>query len=54
MKYFVFGLCMAMAFANVMTSVWEHNTALAAAWSSAFLGWLSATLSHLGKEKASD
>lgn len=49
-KYFVFALCLAMAFSNVMISVWDHNTGNAAAWASAFFGWLSALLANLAKD----
>ena len=47
MKYFAFALCMAMAFAGCMMSIWEHNIGHAAAWTSAFCGWLSALFANM-------
>lgn len=51
MKYFVFALCMALAFANCMASIWEHNIGLAGAWASAFFGWLSALFANLALDQ---
>lgn len=47
MKYFAFALCMSLAFANCMAFIWEHNIGNAAAWASAFVGWLSALFANL-------
>jgi hypothetical protein len=49
-KYFVFAVCITLAISHFFTSIWDHDTKLAAAWFSAFCGWLSTLLANLAKD----
>jgi hypothetical protein len=51
MKYFAFALCLFIAFANCMASIWEHNLTLSGAWAFAFFGWLSCLFTNLSLDE---
>lgn len=47
MQKVIFFICATLAFVSCGVALWNRDPSLAAAWASAFCGWLSALIAHM-------